>query len=223
MLEDALSNAQQVTSVLDESLPQIEPRKIAMQAPVLLIPDVLAPEMCSHLLDVWENQGSVETGVEQSHGGRRQERISAQHKQRQDHVVMDKELMKRLTTTIGRRLMPEVRKAFVFRATRFEGFKIACYDADTGGFFHAHRDNLSPATAHRRFALTLNLNDDYEGGYLRFPEYGTHLYRPETGGALVFSCSHLHEVTKVTKGRRFALLSFLFGEGDVRASHSQSK
>ena len=30
--------------------------------------------------------------------------------------------------------MPEVSKAFAFRATRFEGFTIACYDAATGGF-----------------------------------------------------------------------------------------
>ena len=65
--------------------------------------------------------------------------------------------------------MPEVQKAFSFKATRFEGFKIVCYDAKEGGFFHAHRDNMSPATAHRRFALTLNLNEGYEGGCLRFP------------------------------------------------------
>src|SRR5215218_7840664 len=45
------------------------------------------------------------------------------------------------------------------------------------------RDNLSPATAHRRFALTLNLNDGYQGGQLRFPEYGPELYRPAPGAA----------------------------------------
>ncbi len=117
--------------------------------------------------------------------------------------------------------MPEVRKSFAFRATRFEGFKIVCYDAASGGFFHAHRDNLSPATAHRRFALTLNLNEDYEGGYLRFREYGPHLYRPDSGCGIVFSCSHLHEVTEVTKGRRFALLSFLFREQDMRSSSAK--
>jgi hypothetical protein len=74
------------------------------------------------------------------------------------------------------------------------------------------RDNLSPATAHRRFALTLNLNDGYQGGQLRFPEYGPELYRPAPGAALLFSCSHLHEVLEVTAGRRFVLLSFLFGD-----------
>ena len=48
------------------------------------------------------------------------------------------------------------------------------------------------------------------------PEFGPHLYRPAPGGAVVFSCSHLHEVTRVTGGRRFALLSFLFGEEGTR-------
>ena len=220
-LEDAGATAQEVTSILDASLPQVEPLEIATQAPVLLIPNILDPEMCEYLIGVWQNQGSVETGVEQSHGGRREDTISPDRKRRRDHIVMDKKLLKLLTSTIGRRVMPEVQKAFAFRATRFEGFKIACYDAAAGGFFDAHRDNLSPSTAHRRFALTLNLNEDYEGGYLRFPEYGPHLYRQHTGCAVVFSCSHLHEVTKVTKGRRFALLSFLFREEDVPASRAK--
>jgi predicted 2-oxoglutarate/Fe(II)-dependent dioxygenase YbiX len=35
---------------------------------------------------------------------------------------------------------------------------------------------------------------------------------------VVFACSHLHEVTHVTQGRRFTLLSFLFGDADVRAA-----
>ena len=83
-------------------------------------------------------------------------------------------------------------------------------------FFSVHRDNLSPATAHRRFALTLNLNEGYQGGQLRFPEYGPELYRPAAGAGLLFSCSHLHEVLEVTAGRRFVLLSFLFGEEPPR-------
>jgi len=54
------------------------------------------------------------------------------------------------------------------------------------------------------FALTLNLNEGYEGGHLRFPEYGAYLYRPGAGGAVVFSGSHLHErsLTWIEAGRR---------------------
>jgi predicted 2-oxoglutarate/Fe(II)-dependent dioxygenase YbiX len=188
------------------------PREITTQAPLLVVPDVLGPEQCAELIAVWEQQGHSETGVESSTGGGRAEQRSAQLKRRRDHVVGDPQRSRELAATIGRRVMPELSKAFAYHASRFEGFKIACYQASDRGFFSAHRDNLSPATAHRRFALTLNLNDGYQGGQLRFAEYGPELYRPAPGAALLFSCSHLHEVLEVTAGRRFVLLSFLFGE-----------
>ena len=92
---------------------------------------------------------------------------------------------------------------------------IACYDAERGDYFRRHRDNQTPATATRRFALTLNLNsDEYEGGELVFPEYGNDRYKPPTGAAVLFSCSLLHEALPVTSGQRFALLSFLRDAGD---------
>ncbi|MDE3000166.1 MAG: 2OG-Fe(II) oxygenase [Gemmatimonadota bacterium] len=216
-LDEARNAVRKVRNVLDSNRAGIEPRVVDTQAPVLLIPNVLDPEICNFLMQVWENRGNVETGVEQSRGEVRGERIDVEQKSRRDHVVEDDKLVRLLSSTIGRRILPELHRAFAYRATRFEGFKIACYDAESGGFFHAHRDNLSPSTAHRRFALTLNLNDPYTGGCLRFPEFGPHLYRPGAGGAVVFSCSHLHEVTEVTSGRRFALLSFLFGDEGIRA------
>jgi predicted 2-oxoglutarate/Fe(II)-dependent dioxygenase YbiX len=164
---------------------------------------------------MWHAAGAAATGVARSTG----EVLDPTVKSRDDHVVRDPDLLRRLTTTIGRRLLPEIRKAFAFDATRFEGFKIACYDATRGGFFRPHRDNLTPATAHRVFALTLNLNDDdYVGGQVRFPEYGNRLYRPDEGTALVFSCAHLHEVLDVTAGRRFVLLSFLYAEPPAAAT-----
>ena len=191
-------------------------REISGGAPLLMIPDVLGPQQCAELIGVWEQQGHSETGVEASTEGRRSEQVSDQFKRRRDHIVSDEQRTRDLVTTVGRRVIPEITKAFAYRASRFEGFKIACYEATDRGFFKAHRDNLSPSTAHRRFALTLNLNDEYEGGQLRFPEYGPDVYRPRPGAALIFSCSHLHEVLDVTAGRRFVLLSFLFGEDAAR-------
>src|SRR3546814_2237622 len=47
---------------------------------------------------------------------------------------------------------------------------------------------------HRAFAVSLNLNsEEYEDGQLTFPEYGSAMYTPETGAAVVFSCSLLNE------------------------------
>lgn len=198
--------------VADLPPPADEPEAIVTsQAPVLYVPDVLDPALRAELIDVWEAEHE-ETGVERSTGAGRRQVLEAAAKRRADHVVTDPQLLQRLTREVGRRVLPEVSKAFAYRARRFEGFKIACYDATSAGFFSAHRDNLSPATAQRRFALTLNLNDGYDGGTLRFPEYGLLRYRPAAGEALLFSCSHLHEVLPVTRGRRFVLLSFLLTE-----------
>ena len=198
--------AGQVVELLDRAVHRDAPVEVVAQAPVLLLPRALEAPYRDHLIRVWEDEGGIETGVAGSSG----DVLDASVKRRRDHTVRDPDLIRRLSSVVGRRVLPEVQKAFAFRANRFEGFKIACYDAVTGGFFRPHRDNLAPATAHRVFALTLNLNDGYEGGQLRFPEYGNQLYRPDAGTALVFSCAHLHEVLEVTAGQRFVLLSFLY-------------
>jgi predicted 2-oxoglutarate/Fe(II)-dependent dioxygenase YbiX len=97
-----------------------------------------------------------------------------------------------------------------FLPTTFERYLIACYDAADGGVFRPHRDNNTIGTAARQFACSINLNDDFDGGDLRFAEYGPATYRPPLGGAAVFSCSLLHEATPVTRGRRYAFLPFLY-------------
>jgi predicted 2-oxoglutarate/Fe(II)-dependent dioxygenase YbiX len=108
---------------------------------------------------------------------------------------------------------PMIHRAFQFTPTRVERHIVACYEAESGGHFRPHRDNTTKGTAHRRFAVTINLNaDDYEGGDLCFPEFGPRTYRAPTGGAVVFSCSLLHQATPVTLGRRFAFLPFLYDE-----------
>ncbi|MDZ7705095.1 MAG: 2OG-Fe(II) oxygenase [Trueperaceae bacterium] len=182
-------------------------------APVLLVPGAISEDLCDEVIALWEAADPVETGVETMADGRRVDALDHLRKRRRDHIVTDREFQRLLTSHIGRRVIPELKKAFAYDASRFEGFKIGCYTDEDEGFFAAHRDNLSEATAHRRFALSVNLNapDDYDGGGLCFPEYGPDVYRPDRGEALVFSGSHLHEVQPVTRGRRFVLLSFLFG------------
>ena len=85
-------------------------------------------------------------------------------------------------------------------------------DAADEAVFHPHRDNTTQGTAHRKFACSINLNADFDGGDLRFGEYGLTTYRPPVGGAVVFSCALMHEATRVSRGRRYAFLPFLFDE-----------
>ncbi|MFQ5773353.1 MAG: redoxin domain-containing protein [Kiloniellaceae bacterium] len=184
------------------------------QAPVLIVPDVLSPEHCARLIDYWEKGERYEGGVASGEYGRMVPVSDV--KVREDVLLPDLgPEAQEIFAVFRRRLFPEVRKAFNFRITRAETLRVGCYDAADGGHFRAHRDDTTPYTAHRRFAVSVNLNaGEYEGGFVTFPEYGPQLFRADIGGAAVFSCSMLHEVTKVTSGRRFILLGFFYSEAE---------
>ena len=179
-------------------------------APVLLVPNVIEPDLCRSLIERWETMGHEEGKVQSVLLGKDRERVNFEGKRRLDHYIRDQTLVRELGMRVLRRLAPEIEKAYRFEGFRLDPFLIGCYQAERKDFFRPHRDNLAPANANRMFALSINLNaEEYDGGDLRFPEYGPHLYRPETGAALVFSCSLIHEALPVTNGRRFVLLNFM--------------
>lgn len=182
-------------------------------APVVAVPAVLEPEICRRLIDLYEAHGGEESGFMRDVGGKTKMLVDPAHKVRRDCLVEDPALARDLNLRMFHRLLPMVKRAFQFSATRVERLLVGCYEAETGGHFRAHRDDTSKGTAHRRFAVTINLNaDDYDGGDLMFPEYGPRTYRAPTGGAIVFSCSLLHRAMPVTRGRRFAFLPFLYDD-----------
>jgi peroxiredoxin/predicted 2-oxoglutarate/Fe(II)-dependent dioxygenase YbiX len=181
-------------------------------APVLLVPRVFEPELCRMLIDYYESHGGEESGFMREEGGMTVRKVDYGHKLRSDREILDETLRTAAMHRIHDRLVPEVQKAFQFRATRIERYIVACYDSATGGHFRPHRDNTTKGTAHRRFAVSLNLNADFEGGNLRFPEFGRQTYKAPVGGAVVFSCSLLHEATVITKDKRYAFLPFLYDE-----------
>jgi predicted 2-oxoglutarate/Fe(II)-dependent dioxygenase YbiX len=183
-----------------------EPRIVGSGAPVLIVPDVLEPDLCRALIDYWEAQDKQHDLVA---SGKDAQDATNQIKRRSDVMIRDKPLFERLKNRILQRLIPEIRRAYCFQVASFEALRIGCYDSSRGGFFKRHRDNATKYTAHRSFAMSLNLNTgEYEGGQVRFPEFGGELYQSPPGGAVVFSCNLLHEAMPVTSGRRFAVFTF---------------
>ena len=189
---------------------------VPLHAPVMIVPRILEPQLCRQLIDIYRADGGSVSGVMRERDGKTIGVVD-DFKRRRDTTLTDETLLNTLRLRVQVRLAPEILKAFQFEATRIERYIVACYDARDGGYFRAHRDNTTAATAHRKFAVSINLNaEEFEGGDLRFPEYGPRTYRPPTGGAVVFSCSLLHEATPVTKGTRYAFLPFLFDEVGAR-------
>lgn len=182
-------------------------------APVLVVPNVFSPEECANLVQ------SVVTDtpfmVRQPRAGEvpgnykipvydhfRQDRI--------DLIIKDRNTLAILDERIFGRIVPMIKKAFAFDVTRREDLHIARYVGRREGITMGHRDNMEPLGAHRRFALSVSLNDDYEGGGISFREFSPKAYRVPAGTAMVFSSSLLHEVEETTEGVRYNLISHFF-------------
>jgi predicted 2-oxoglutarate/Fe(II)-dependent dioxygenase YbiX/peroxiredoxin len=217
VLADAAAATARLIQVL-QSLPGAGPSRMAgMQAPVLVVPRVFSPELCRTLIQTYEQHGGKPSGFMRDVNGKTTLINDEDHKKRSDCLLQDDKLQGTCMGAIRARLLPQLLNAFQFQATRMERHLVSCYGAEEGGHFRPHRDNTTLGTAHRRFAVSLFLNTgDYEGGLLRFPEYGSALFSAPVGGAVVFSCSLQHEATPVTSGRRYMYLPFLYDEAAVQ-------
>jgi hypothetical protein len=220
-----LSESAAALAALAQTLPPDQHAGAALNAPVLIAPRIFEPEFCKVLIDYYNALGGEPSGVTQENeAGKTVVRLDDAFKRRADVLLDDAKLREAAMHRIYWRLGPEIEKAFMWRPTRMERYLVACYDAESGGFFKPHRDNTTAGTAHRRFAVTINLNaGEYEGGDLRFPEFGSRTYRAPTGGAVVFACSLLHEATPVTAGKRYAFLPFLYDEAAAKIRADNNK
>jgi len=189
-----------------------------LTAPVLMVPRVFDFPLCEHLVALFDKIGGADSGFIVNRDGKPAAQIDHTRKSREDLLIVAPELRQQVQNRIVTRLLPAIELYFRFTATHMDRYIVACYDAAKKGHFFRHRDNLIAGVEHRRFAVSLNLNSGYDGCDLLFPEFGRRTYRAPAGGAIVFSCAALHEVTPITKGKRYAFLSFLYGEPDVTKS-----
>ena len=217
-------HAARVLKLLD-GLPKLAaPHIAATQAPVLVVPYVFEPVLCRRLIELYEEKGGEDSGFMRDVGGKTVGIIQHQFKRRRDCTIEEEELKRACMVRVHNRLAPEIEKAFQFRVTRMERYIVSCYDGEERGHFRAHRDNTTLGTAHRRFAVSLFLNSgEYDGGFLRFPEYGSELHTAPPGGAVVFSCSMLHEASAVTRGRRYMFLPFLYDDAAAQVREENQK
>jgi len=208
-------HAQSVAGLL-RGLPSVdESAGVPLTAPALIVPRVFDFPFCDFLINFYEKNESQESGFLYDTEGKTATMLNYRLKRRRDVPVARPELREAIRGQMVRRLVPEIERFFQFEATRMDRYVVSCYDSAVGGHFHRHRDNVNAGAAHRRFALSINLNSDYEGGDLIFPEFGRRTYRAPVGGAVLFSCGALHQVMSVTRGKRYAFLAFLYGEADA--------
>ena len=197
------------------SLPDVDGSAgVPLTAPALIVPRVFEFPFCELLVKFYEEIGGADSGFLVDRDGKPQPSST-------------------IATSVGRsrhrRAEPAQRHPRADRAApgarRSRVLPVQCDPHGSlygellrqrgGRAFFAHRDNVNAGARHRRFAASINLNGDYDGCDLIFPEFGRRMYKAPVGGAIVFSCGALHQVTPVTRGKRYAFVPFFYGEEDA--------
>lgn len=178
---------------------------VANVIPVLKVPAALPEDFCNSIVQHYrESEEKI-----QGRAGLSTPTLDESVKRRM-HVNADARLAKAIDRILVFSLLPAIERAFDYRVTYRVSYKIGSYSASQKGFFAAHRDNSDAGTTFRKFALSICLNDDWEGGGISFPEYSPAPLRLDTGDALVFPASLMHKVEPIQQGERFVLLSFMY-------------
>ncbi len=197
------------TSACEESF-------VADHAPVLIIPHVFSKQECVKLIDYYERESHI-VDFDRNNPAMKECDTKApiwdhNRQDRIDLVIKHPVTVQTVNQRIFQRVTPLIKKAFGYEANQRESINIARYEGPRSGIAMGHRDNVIAEAAHRRFALSVALNDDFEGGEIVFREFSNHGYRAAVGAALVFSSSLLHEILETKSGRRYALISHLYSD-----------
>lgn len=189
---------------------QTVPLGIGCPVPALILSQVLETDFCDALIHYFKTHDAQPSPILfADKDGTPQRAIAPDFKRRHDCFLRDKTLVEGLQARVIRRAVPAIFKVFRFQASRMERLLISAYNAHEHGFFGPHRDNTVSSSSHRQFAISINLNSDFEGGGLVFPEFSQQEFSAPPGGAIIFSCALLHAVKPVTKGQRYACLPFI--------------
>lgn len=158
----------QVFDLLAAQPPAARFADLPLHAPVLVLPHVFPPALCAALIERSEADGGQASGIMRVIDGKTVGVHDPLMKVPRNYLIADHDRIARIQTRIRRSVLPEIRKVHAFEMTRMERYVVGCYRAEDKGHFAPHRDNTTPATAYRRFAISIALNDGYEGGEISF-------------------------------------------------------
>lgn len=173
----------------------------------LLFPDVLTLAERQQLIEL-ANEDTQEGQVaqENSHVSNRDVRRSRIRRlaPEQSQWLMEKIIA----------IFQSANKAYHYDLTNgiIEPVQLASYDEADSGEYGWHLD-IGPHCLSRKLSLSIPLNspEEYQGGQLEFNFGSPVVQEQQAGQAIVFPSYAMHRVKKVSRGRRYSLVTWLHG------------
>ena len=180
-----------------------------------IVPEFLDADTCAQMSELAENSSAKWLEVVDTERSTAEKIVRKLDNRRVTERVEISEHQNQVDQWVRRALQEVIVPAWAREFAWFEQPQMLKYTP--GGFYKAHADsdNFNEAQGQwikeldRDASLLIYLNDDYEGGALRF-EYFDYTLRPRAGMLVFFPSDsrYLHQALSVTAGRRFAVVSW---------------
>lgn len=113
---------------------------------------------------------------------------------------------------LSEKLFNFIKNEIIFKNSSFDKIKKFQFTKYEVGDFYGWHTDYGKNNPDRYVSLVILLNDDYEGGELKYKDVNSgeeFTFKRGTGNLFVFSSYTLHMVTPVTKGERYSLVNWL--------------
>jgi predicted 2-oxoglutarate/Fe(II)-dependent dioxygenase YbiX len=187
---------------------------------VVVKENYLSRDQCRKLLDIIEKQGSGWLKVMDLEKTTRETTVNKVDENRVTELVDMEEHQGMLNDLVANLIIEEIEPGTGTRIEWFEEPQILKYKP--GGFYASHADSESydnqldawVKVLDRDWSLLLYLNDEYEGGEIRFNKFNFEV-KPKAGTLIYFPADgrYMHTALPVTSGVRYALVSWMSQEG----------
>lgn len=189
---------------------------------VLVIPNVITKEGLDYFLDYIKKSRNIETAsIFDLNSSSSLENVNhkTEQKNRSALIITPHEIMGEIQDFL-KNIVEEIVQPF-YNTTIVDGEIPHFLVYNEGDHYLPHIDSKSlwqapdgkvifRKVADRDFSIILFLNDDFEGGYLTFPELKIKI-QPEPGLLIIFPSNekYVHGVEPVIKGTRYTLIDWL--------------
>ncbi len=174
----------------------------------LVFPNAFSPEECKNIINLYNKSDSKDGLIAFDDKDIVNNNIRRSAIIRVD-IEKEKWIMDRLI-----KIAQTANKEFNYDLTNgiLEPAQVAAYDERHDGTYFWHLD-IGAKCLTRKLSISIPLNnaEEFEGGELQF-NYGRPVTQTqEAGSAIVFPSYALHQVTPVTKGCRFSMVTWVHG------------
>ncbi|MDO9525443.1 MAG: 2OG-Fe(II) oxygenase [Gemmobacter sp.] len=120
MLRTDGSDVEELMSLLAGLPPPDRWLGFEVPAPILVLPQVFEPELCDHLIGLYNADGGKASGFMRDQGGKTVAMNDPGFKVRRDFLLDAPQDIRAVQARILRRVVPQIERVFFFRATRMD-------------------------------------------------------------------------------------------------------